>query len=105
VRTIGPVAPTTIGLHPTQIYESISMALLLFCLLSYSPYKSRDGLLMVLFMFGYGVHRFLNEMLRTDTEIVAFGLTLSQNISVVVLIAATILGFIVWRRTPAPLAA
>lgn len=102
-RRVGPFAPTTIGLHPTQIYESISMALLLFLLLSYYPYKKRDGSLMVLFMFGYGVHRFLNEMLRTDTEIVAFGMTLSQNISVLVLIAATILAIIVWRRrAPAP---
>lgn len=100
VRRVGPVAPTTIGLHPTQIYESISMALLLFFLLSYYPYKVRDGSLMVLFMFAYGVHRFLNEMLRTDTGVFADGLTLSQNISVAVLIAAIVLAAIVGRRQP-----
>jgi phosphatidylglycerol:prolipoprotein diacylglycerol transferase len=99
-RTIGPFVPRTVGLHPTQIYESISMALLFFFLLSYLPYHRRDGLLMVLFMFGYAIHRFLNEMLRTDTEIVAFDMTLSQNISVGVFIAAVILGLLVWRRRP-----
>ncbi len=57
---------------------------------------------MVFFMLGYGVHRFLNEMLHTDTEPVAFNMTLSQNISIVVLIAALILGVIVWRRGPRP---
>jgi phosphatidylglycerol:prolipoprotein diacylglycerol transferase len=103
-KHIGPFAPLTIGLHPTQIYESISMALLLFFLLSYYPYKKRDGSLMVLFMFGYGVHRFLNEMLRTDTEVVAFGLTFSQNISVGVLIGAIVLALFLPRRDPPPLA-
>lgn len=100
-------APTTIGINPTQIYETISMTLLLFFLLSYLPYKRRDGELMVLLMFGYGVHRFLNEMLRTDTDPVAFGLTLSQNVSIGVLAAAIVLAWIVYRRprrveTPAP---
>ncbi len=104
-RRVGPVAPSTIGLHPTQIYESISMALLLFFLLSYYPYKTRDASLMVIFMFAYGIHRFLNEMLRTDTEVVAFGLTLSQNISVAVLIAATVLAVIVWRKKQETIAA
>ena len=74
------------------------MGLLLFFLVSYYPYKMRDGALMVILMFGYGIHRFLNEMLRIDNEVVAFGLTLSQNISVGVLIAAVILAVLIWRR-------
>jgi phosphatidylglycerol---prolipoprotein diacylglyceryl transferase len=75
-------------LNPTQIYESVSMILLLFFLLSYYPFKKSDGSVMVLFMIGYGVHRFLNVMLRTDTDPVAFNMTLSQNISILVLIGA-----------------
>jgi phosphatidylglycerol:prolipoprotein diacylglycerol transferase len=97
-RTLPTAVPRGIGLHPTQLYETISMALLLFLLLSYYPFKTHDGAVMVLFMLGYGVHRFVNEMLRTDTEIVAFGMTLSQNISVVVLLAAAVLAILVWRR-------
>jgi len=92
--------PLTIGLHPTQIYESISMLLLTFLLLAYYPFKRHDGILMVLFMLGYAVHRFLNEMLRTDTEPVAFNMTLSQNISILVLAAGILLGIVVWRRPP-----
>src|SRR5260370_24072668 len=91
-----PFEPRTIGLHPTQIYETISMCLLLFFLLSYYPYKRHDGELLVLFMFAYGIHRFLNEMLRTDTDPVAFGLTLSENVSVLVLGGAAILAVLVW---------
>jgi prolipoprotein diacylglyceryltransferase len=92
--------PYTIGLHPTQIYESVSMLLLTFLLLSFYPFKRHDGILMVIFMIGYAVHRFLNEMLRTDTAPVAFDMTLSQNISILVLIAGILMGIIVLRRSP-----
>jgi MYXO-CTERM domain-containing protein len=44
------------------------------------------------------VHRFLNEMLRVDTDPVAFGMTLSQNISVAVLLLAALLMLVLWRR-------
>lgn len=91
-------APRTIGLHPTQIYESVSMVLLLWLLLCYYPFKRHDGSVMVLFMLAYAVHRFVNEMLRTDTEKVLFDLTLSQNISIGVLAAGVLLGVLVWRR-------
>jgi phosphatidylglycerol:prolipoprotein diacylglycerol transferase len=92
--------PVTIGLHPTQVYESVSMILLTFLLLAYYPFKRHDGSLMVLFMLGYAVHRFLNEMLRTDTDPVAFNMTLSQNISILVLAAGILLGIVVWSRPP-----
>jgi phosphatidylglycerol---prolipoprotein diacylglyceryl transferase len=94
-------SPWTIGLHPTQLYETISMGLLAFLLLSLYPFKRHDGILMVIAMLAYAVHRFLNEMLRTDTEPVAFNLTLSQNISIVVFAAGLLLGLIVLsRRVP-----
>jgi phosphatidylglycerol---prolipoprotein diacylglyceryl transferase len=105
--TIPAFAPTSIGVNPTQIYETISMCLLLFFLVSYFPYRRHEGELLVLFMFGYAVHRYLNEMLRTDTDPVAFGLTLSQKISIAVLAAAAVLAYVVWWRplisqTPPP---
>jgi prolipoprotein diacylglyceryltransferase len=79
--------PRGIGLHPTQIYEVISMVLLLFLCLAFYPYRRHDGQVWVLFMVVYSVHRFLNEILRTEP--VEFGrLTLSQGISVGVLLAA-----------------
>jgi len=84
--------PRTIGLHPSQIYETISMFLLLFFLVSYFPYRAADGILMVILMFGYGCHRFLNEMLRTDTDKVAFDMTLSQNVSILLILGAAVLG-------------
>lgn len=99
---VGPFVPRGIGLHPTQIYESISMVLMTFLLLSYYPFKRRDGMVIVVLMFGYGVHRFLNEMLRTDTAPVAFGLTLSQNISLLILIGGVVMYAVVRSRPQEP---
>jgi prolipoprotein diacylglyceryltransferase len=93
-------APRTLGLHPTQLYESISMALLFFLLTAYYPFRRHDGEVMVLFMLGYAVHRFLNEMLRNDTDPVAFGMTLSQNVSILIFVAGLLL-FWYLRRQPA----
>jgi phosphatidylglycerol:prolipoprotein diacylglycerol transferase len=90
--------PRSMPLHPTQVYETISMLLLAFLLWSYYPLKRRDGSVMVLFMLGYAVHRFLDEMLRTDTKRIAFGLTLSENISIVLFLAGILLGLWVWLR-------
>jgi prolipoprotein diacylglyceryltransferase len=90
--------PWTIGLNPTQLYESISMVLLFLLLLAYYPFRRHDGEVMVLYMVGYAVHRFVNEALRVDTDPVAFNMTLSQNISVLVLAGAVVLGLILWRK-------
>lgn len=83
--------PRSLGLQPTQIYESISMALLLALLLAYFPFRRHDGQVFVMWMLGYAVHRFLNEMLRNDTEPVIGKLTASMAVSLLVFAGALIL--------------
>jgi phosphatidylglycerol:prolipoprotein diacylglycerol transferase len=97
---LAPYTPHTLPLHPTQIYESISMALLFVVLLLFYPIRRHNGQVFVLLMLGYSVHRFLNEQLRNDTDTVAFGLTLSQNISL--LIFATAIGLELYLRKTQP---
>ena len=103
---IGPFTPRTLGLHPTQVYETVSMVLLVFLLLAFYPFRAYDGQVMTVFIACYAVHRFLNEQLRNDTDVVAFGMTLSQNISVLMLLfaAALEIGHRRWgkRTEPAP---
>jgi prolipoprotein diacylglyceryltransferase len=92
--TIGPFTPRTLGLHPTQLYETISMFLLIIFLMAYYPYRRHDGQVFTLFIAVYAVHRFLNESLRNDTEIVGIpqlNMTLSQNISILMLLFAAAL--------------
>jgi prolipoprotein diacylglyceryltransferase len=49
-------------------------------------------------MLGYAVHRFLNEILRKDTDPVAFGMTLSQNGSILVFLGALFMAWWLWRK-------
>jgi phosphatidylglycerol:prolipoprotein diacylglycerol transferase len=65
-------SPRTIGLHPTQLYEVVSMFLLLLVLMAYYPFRTRDGQVMAVLMVGYGAHRWLNEQLRSDPRPVGF---------------------------------
>ncbi len=90
--------PGTLRLHPTQLYETISMVLLLLVLLAYFPFRRHDGEVLALFMACYAVHRFLNEILRKDTDPVAFGMTLSQNGSVLLFLGAVALAVYLWRK-------
>lgn len=88
--------PRTIGLHPTQTYETISMLLLVFLLLSFYPFRRHDGEVWVLFMIAYACHRFLNEMLRTE-PVEALKMTLSQNMSLFFVIAAVGIEIYLWK--------
>jgi phosphatidylglycerol:prolipoprotein diacylglycerol transferase len=63
---IAPFVPRTVGLYPAQLYESVSMILLILFLLAYEPFRRSDGQVMALLLLAYGIHRFLNEMLRAD---------------------------------------
>lgn len=92
-------APRTIGLYPTQLYETVSMVLLILLLLAYYPFRRHDGQLMVGLMVGYAVHRFINESLRIEPTY-SLGLTLSQWGSVVVLAAAIGIEIFLWRTMP-----
>ncbi len=79
-----PFTPRTLPLHPTQLYESISMLLIFFVLMAFYPYRRHYGQVFVLLMLCYAVHRFFNETLRNDTDPVLFNLTLSQVVSLAV---------------------
>jgi phosphatidylglycerol:prolipoprotein diacylglycerol transferase len=98
--TVGPFYPRSIGLYPTQIHESISTFLLFLLLLAFEPFKPREGSLIVLFLLLYSVHRFIDEMLRNDTERYQ-GITFSQYVSLAVFAGAIGLSVWMWKRLPA----
>ncbi len=107
VRRTGESESRTITLHPrslplipTQPFETITALLLFFLLVSYLPFRRRDGELMALLMCLYPIHRFLDEILRNDTDPVAFHMTLSQNLSIICIVAGLVL-FWRLRRQPA----
>jgi len=74
--------PTTLKVHPTQLYETAA-SLVIFALLAWviAPRFKREGPLMFAYLLLAGVERFLVEFVRTN-EGVALGLTQQQWISV-----------------------
>jgi phosphatidylglycerol:prolipoprotein diacylglycerol transferase len=91
--------PQTVGVYPTQLYETVSMLLLMCLLLAYYPFRRHDGQLMVVLMIGYAVHRFINESLRIE-PVIGLGLTLSQWGSVVIFTGAVLMEAYLWRVMP-----
>lgn len=91
--------PRSVSLYPTQLYETVSMVLLIFVLLAYYPFRRHDGQLMVLAMMGYSIHRFVNESIRIEPT-VGLGLTLSQWGSVVIFLAAAGVEAYLWWVMP-----
>lgn len=94
-----PVLKRSLPVHPTQIYSTINALLLCLLLLAYDPFRRRDGELFALMISIYPVSRFLIEILRTDeSPIFGTGLSISQNVSLVILLVAAGLWFYVLRR-------
>jgi phosphatidylglycerol:prolipoprotein diacylglycerol transferase len=90
--------------HPTQVYSAITAGLLAWVLWSYYPFRRRDGEVTALMITLYPIARFLLEMIRVDEpSVFGTGLSISQNVSVLLLIGA--IGLWLWlRKQPARLA-
>jgi phosphatidylglycerol:prolipoprotein diacylglycerol transferase len=89
--TLAAVSPPAHShpVHPTQIYSSIDALLICLFLLAYDPFRRRDGELWALMLTVYPVARFLEESIRNDeAAILGTGMTISQNVSVLLLLAA-----------------
>ena len=84
---------------PTQIFSAIDAFLLCLLLLAVDPYVRRDG---QLFALGLGLHaiaRFLLEIIRIDeSPVFGTGLSISQNLSVLLLLAAVAIWVVSSRR-------
>ena len=78
--------PTTVPVHPTQLYEVLA-SLVIFALLLwvFSPRFKREGPLIFVYAILAGIERFLVEFVRTN-EPVALGLTQQQWISIALVI-------------------
>ena len=94
--------PRTVTFFPTQLYETVSMVLLILLMLAFQPFRRHDGQVMVLLMLGYACHRFLNEAIRIEPTY-SLGLTLSQWISIGIVAAAALLEvYLRWSQPKLP---
>jgi len=88
--------PPSLPVHPTQIYSTIGCLLLYWYLASAFEMRRREGLLIAECFMLYPIGRFIIEYLRFDEDQLFDGLTISQNISL--LIFAVGLAAYLWLR-------
>jgi phosphatidylglycerol---prolipoprotein diacylglyceryl transferase len=105
-RSIDAITPParSLPVHPAQVYSSITAGLLAWVLWSYYPLRRRDGQVTALMITLYPIARFFEEMIRVDEpSVFGTGLSISQNVSVILLLAA--IGMWIWlARQPLRLA-
>jgi phosphatidylglycerol:prolipoprotein diacylglycerol transferase len=93
--------PTTTPVHPTPIYETLTMGLVAFLLWRWR-HRWRPGTLFAVWALLAGLERFLVEFVRRNPD-AALGLTTPQLISVAMILAGG--GWLLARRgalTPSP---
>lgn len=99
--TVPDPLPRSRPVHPTQLYSSINALLLCLLLLSFEPYQRRDGQLFALLLTIYPVTRFLLEVIRTDeSAIFGTGLSISQNVSLLILLGIVLFWSYVMMQPP-----
>ena len=82
--------PTTVRVHPTQLYE-IAASLVIFALLVWviSPRIKREGALIFVYAVLAGIERFLVEFIRTNKPVL-LGLTQQQWIAIGMMVVGAV---------------
>ena len=88
--------PTEVPVHPTPIYETLTMGLVAFALWRLRD-RFRTGILFALYLVLAGAERFLVEFIRRNDEVLA-GLTQAQLLSVAMMVAGGVWIATVARR-------
>ena len=98
--------PTSLAVYPTQLYSSLNAAVICVLLLVYSWFRRnpnglgmiRDGEVFLLFLTLYPLTRFILEMIRNDeSDALGTKFTISQNVSLVLLLTAAVLWVLLIR--------
>ena len=90
--------------HPSQLYEALFEGVLLFLILWWFSMKPRPlAAVSGLFLFGYGVSRFLVEFVRVPDENISYvafdWLTMGQILSTPMIIVGVLMFWIAYRKT------
>jgi phosphatidylglycerol:prolipoprotein diacylglycerol transferase len=101
---LGPEATHSLGVHPTQLYESLNGLILLGLCFLVRRYRKFSGEVFVAWMMGYAVLRYFVETLRADEQRGNIGpLSTSQFIGVTTFaIGVALLAWLysLYRRDP-----
>ncbi len=93
--------PRSRPIHPAQLYSALDALILCLLLLAWYPFRRRDGEVIALGLTLHSITRFLLEIIRTDEgAFLGTGLSISQNISLGILVAS--IGLWVWILSRPP---
>jgi phosphatidylglycerol:prolipoprotein diacylglycerol transferase len=91
----------SLPVHPTQLYSVLDALLIAWFLLAFEPFRRRDGEATAITCTLYPITRFVIEIIRTDEAAVfGTGMSISQNISLAILVYATLLWMRLLRSPP-----
>jgi prolipoprotein diacylglyceryl transferase len=89
--------PDAATFHPTFLYESVLNVVLVFVIIWVgNRFPSMRGRLIGVYFAGYGVIRFLMELIRTDTTFRVLGLSRNAWVSIAVILLGLVVVF--WKR-------
>ncbi|HSW45448.1 MAG TPA: prolipoprotein diacylglyceryl transferase family protein [Phycisphaerae bacterium] len=92
-------ARRTLPVHPAQLYSAVGPIVLAFLTSAFFYRRARHGTVILLGMSLYALERFIEETVRLDNPQDTLGLTVSQAISLGVLVLAGI-SYLILRRLP-----
>jgi phosphatidylglycerol:prolipoprotein diacylglycerol transferase len=92
--------PASLPVHPVQLYEVAFNLLVYAALWVHYRRRSRSGSTTALYLFLYPVGRFILESLRGDKRAVWFGVSISQWVSIFLIV----LGLALWQQSRRPAA-
>ena len=99
IELAASLPPRSLPVHPTQIYSSINAGLLAWFLWSFYPFRRKDGQVVAALLTMYPISRFLLEWIRIDEpEVFNTQFSISQNISIVLLICAAGCWIWLWKQ-------
>jgi len=93
--------PTTVPVHPTQLYEALFLGWLGWMLLRWRRRAVPDALVLGRYLVLAGSARFLIEFIRVN-ERVALGLTVAQWVSLILIVAGVAVLGVAARRPSIP---
>ena len=90
----------TLPIHPTQLYSSINALVLSLFLSAFLYVRRRHGVVFFMMIVLYPVSRFLIEMIRCDNPHDVAGLTVSQFVSIALMVVGIVGIFALYRFFP-----
>ncbi|MFI3237665.1 MAG: prolipoprotein diacylglyceryl transferase [Lachnospiraceae bacterium] len=85
-----------ISVHPTFLYESTLNLIVLIAMLCYKKHKKFHGEIMLFYLGGYGIVRFMVEGLRTDQLLLpVVGLPVSQLLGICLFVGSVIVDVVI----------